>query len=58
MLRIEQMVSSDNQTYVVIDLELNGTVKFHGIFESRENIDESTLRPMQNGLKMEIGLDD
>lgn len=58
MLRIEQMVSSDNQTYVVIDLELNGTVKFHGVFESREDIDESTLKPMQNGLKMEIGLED
>ena len=52
MLRIEQMEGN----LVVIDVEING-VKFHGIFEPKSNIDESTLKPMENGFKMEIGLD-
>lgn len=56
MLRIEQMESSDGN-YVVIDLDINGTVKFHGVFKSC-NIDESTLRPIENGFKMEIGLNE
>lgn len=56
MLRIEQMESSDKGKYVVIDLNLNGTVKFHGVFEPC-NVDESTLKPMKNGFKMEIDLD-
>ena len=54
MLRIEQMEGN----LFLIDLNIDETVKFHGVFESREDIDESTLRPMQNGLKMEIGLED
>lgn len=53
MLRIEQMEGN----LVVIDLDINGTVKFHGVFEPC-NVDESTLVPMKNGFKMEIGLDD
>lgn len=57
MLRIEQMESSNKRNYVVIDLNLKGTVKFHGVFEPCK-VDESTLVPMKNGLKMEIGLDD
>ena len=56
MLRIEQMESSEKE-YVVIDLDINGTLKFHGVFEPC-NVDESTLKPMKNGLKMEIDLDD
>ena len=54
MLRIEQMEGN----LFLIELNIGETVKFHGVFEPREDIDESTLRPMQNGLKMEIGLDD
>lgn len=54
MLRIEQMEGN----LFLIDLNIGETVKFHGVFESREDIDESTLRPMKNGLKMEIGLED
>ncbi len=54
MLRIEQMEGN----LFLIELNIGETVKFHGVFESREDIDESTLRPMQNGLKMEIGLED
>lgn len=57
MLRIEQMESTDKRSLIVIDLNLKGTVKFHGVFEPCD-IDESTLRPMENGLKMEIGLED
>lgn len=57
MLRIEQMESTDKRRLIVIDLNLKGTVKFHGVFEPC-NIDESTLRPMENGFKMEIGLED
>lgn len=52
MLKIEQM---EGNLYV-IDLNINGTVKFHGVFEP-SNVDESTLEPMKNGFKMEIGLD-
>lgn len=55
MLRIEQMESSDGKTYIVIDLNIKETVKFHGVFEPC-NVDESTLVPMNNGFKMEIGL--
>ena len=54
MLRIEQMEGN----LFLIELNIGETVKFHGVFESKEDIDESTLRPMQNGLKMEIGLED
>lgn len=57
MLRIEQMESCDKRSLVVIDLNLKGTVKFHGVFEPCD-IDESTLKPMKNGFKMEIGLED
>lgn len=53
MLRIEQMEGN----LFVIDLDFKGTVKFHGVFESC-NVDESTLKPMENGFKMEIGLED
>ena len=52
MLRIEQMEGN----LVVIDLDVNETVKFHGVFEPC-NVDESTLEPMKNGFKMEIDLD-
>ena len=57
MLKIEQMESTDKRSLIVIDLNLKETVKFHGVFEPCD-IDESTLRPMENGLKMEIGLED
>lgn len=57
MLRIEQMESSDKRNYIVIDLNLKETVKFHGVFEPCK-VDESTLKPMKNGFKMEIDLDD
>ena len=57
MLKIEQMESPDKRNYVVIDLNLKETVKFHGVFELC-NVDESTLKPMKNGIKMEINLDD
>lgn len=57
MLKIEQMESSDKRNYIVIDLNLKETVKFHGVFEPC-NVDESTLKPMKNGFKMEIDLDD
>lgn len=56
MLKIEQMESSEKGNLVVIDLDINGTVKFHGVFEPCD-IDESTLKPMKNGFKMEIDLD-
>lgn len=54
MLRIEQMEGN----LFLIELNIKETVKFHGVFEAREDIDESTLVPMKNGLKMEIDLDD
>lgn len=54
MLRIEQMEGN----LFLIELNIKETVKFHGVFETREDIDESTLVPMKNGLKMEIELDD
>lgn len=57
MLKIEQMESSDKRNYIIIDLNLKETVKFHGVFEPCK-VEESTLRPMKNGFKMEIGLDE
>ena len=42
----------------LIELNINETVKFHGVFDPREDIDESSLEPMKNGFKMEIGLED
>lgn len=54
MLKIEQMEGN----LFLIELNIKETVKFHGVFEARKDIDESTLRPMENGFKMEIGLDD
>lgn len=57
MLRIEQMESPEKRNYIVIDLNIKETVKFHGVFEPC-NVDESTLKPMKNGFKMEIDLDD
>lgn len=54
MLRIEQMEGN----LFLIEINIKETVKFHGVFEPRENIDENTLEPMKNGFKMEINLDD
>ena len=53
MLRIEQMEGN----LFLIELNINETVKFYG-FDPREDIDESTLKSMKNGFKMEIGLED